>query len=285
MLSVLMTRVIGICSGKGGVGKTTVATNLSIALKDLGKRILIIDCNLSTPHLAYYLGATDYKYTLNDALQGKVDITSTVTPYYGMKFIPASLDMKDLVAIDPMSFKKHLKKILASKNLDFVILDSAPGLGREAVTVLDAADEIIFVTNPFAPTINDVMRSLDVLKELKGGKNVSIVLNMVTGNPHEISANSINDLTHIPVVGEIPFDQNVILSMVSKSPIINYKSSSDASLGIRALAAHLVGAEFKMPAHVKVKKVLQKMKNYFTPQKVSMPQDEESVKEEVFIQK
>ena len=140
MLAVLLTRVIGICSGKGGVGKTTVATNISLALKNLGKKVLLIDCNLSTPHLAYYLGATEYKYTLNDALSGKVDIISTVTPHYGIKFIPASLDMKDLIAIDPMSFKKHLKKIAAPKTFDFIILDAAPGLGREAITVLDAAD-------------------------------------------------------------------------------------------------------------------------------------------------
>lgn len=280
-----MTRVIGICSGKGGVGKTTVASNLSIALKELGKRVMLIDCNLSTPHLAYYLGATDYKYTLNDALNGKVDIISAVTPYYGMKFIPASLDTKDLISVDPMSFKKHLKKILAPRNLDFVILDSAPGLGREAITVLDAADEIIFVTNPFAPMINDVIRSLEVLKELKGGKNVSIVLNMVTGNAHEISAKSITDLTKIPVIAEIQFDQNVALSIVSKSPILNYRPSSGASLGMKSLAAYVAGTEFKMPARVKFRKALQKMKNYFNPQKISMPQDPKSVKEEVFIQK
>ena len=54
-----MTRIIGISSGKGGVGKTTVTANLALALKKMGKRVLMIDCNLSTPHLSYYLGVTD----------------------------------------------------------------------------------------------------------------------------------------------------------------------------------------------------------------------------------
>ena len=133
--------------------------------------------------------------------------------------------------------------------------------------------------------INDVMRTLEVLKHLKGGKNLSIALNMVTGNPHEISAKTVTDLAKIPVVAEIPYDTNVIYSVVSRSPILNYKPSSDASIGIRSLAAYLTGTDFAWPVRTKLKKSLQRVKNYFTPQKISMPQDVESVKEEVYIQK
>ena len=51
-----MVRVINICSGKGGVGKTTVAANLGAALQKFGRKVAVIDCNLTTAHLGLYLG-------------------------------------------------------------------------------------------------------------------------------------------------------------------------------------------------------------------------------------
>jgi len=60
------TRVIGVISGKGGVGKTTFSANLGIALSTFGEKTLIVDCNVTTPHLRYYLGVKDFSTTLNN---------------------------------------------------------------------------------------------------------------------------------------------------------------------------------------------------------------------------
>lgn len=276
-------RVIGIASGKGGVGKTTVATNLALALRSYGKKVLVVDCNLSTPHLSYYMGATNYKYTLNDALSGKVDIISAISLKDGVKYIPASLEIRDIVGIDPTSIKKQMKK-LKNENFDFVILDSAPGLGREALSVMHAADEIIFVATPFAPVVNDVIRSSEVLKSFKGAKSVGIVMNMITEGTHEIFAKSVSDVTGIPVIGKISYDQNVIYGLVSKSPVVTYKPNSIASENFMQLAAFLTGETYKLPSKMKVRSILRKVKNYILPQKIYMPQSLQEVKDEIFIQ-
>lgn len=280
-----MARVIGVCSGKGGVGKTTIVTNLAIALKELGQRVLIIDCNLSTPHMTYYMGAADYKYTLNDVMAGKVDVSSAVHAHYGIKYIPASLDMKDLIGLEPTSIRKHLKKLMNSDQADIILLDSAPGLGREALTVLDAADEIILVTTPFAPMLNDVMRCGEVLKHVKGAKNVNIVLNMVTDGAHEINSSTITDVTGMPVLGKIPLDNNVIFGLVMKSPVMNYRPDSDSSIGFMQLASNMLGQPYKLPMKTKLKTLLTKTKNYMLPQRVVMPQSAKEVRRDIFIQK
>lgn len=280
-----MARVIGICSGKGGVGKTTIVTNLAIALKELGQRVLIIDCNLSTPHITYYMGASDYKYTLNDVMLGKVDVSSAIHTHYGIKYIPASLDLKDLVGLEPTSIRKHLKKLINSDKADVIILDSAPGLGREALIVLDAADEIILVTTPYAPMLNDVMRCGEVLKQIKGAKNVNLVLNMTTDGTHEINSKTIMEVTGMPVIGKIPFDKNVHYSLVLKSPVINYRPSSDASVGFMQLASNLVGQPYRLPAKFRLKNAITKFKNYMLPQKAPMPQSAKEVERDIFIQK
>lgn len=279
-----MTRIIGVASGKGGVGKTTVSTNLALALRDFGKKVLLIDCNLSTPHLAYYLGVSNYKYTLNDALLGKVGIESTTHLKDGIKYIPASLNLKDLVGIDTMSFKKHLKK-LQNEKYDFVILDAAPGLGREALSVLDAAEEIIFVTTPFVPMVNDVIRSAEVLRGLKGMKNVSVVMNMITEGSHEVLAKSVTGLTGFPVVGEISYDQNVVYGLAAKSPIINFKPNSMSSINFRSLAAGFAGVDYKVPKIHRFRKAMKRLKNNLSFRNVSMPQSVDDLSDDIFIQK
>lgn len=282
--SMVLARIIGIASGKGGVGKTTVATNLALALRDFGKRVLLIDCNLSTPHLAYYLGVSNYKHTLNDAMLGKVDINSAAHLKDGIRYIPASLNLKDLVGVDTMGFKKHMKKIQADK-YDFIILDAAPGLGREALAVLDAAEEIIFVTNPFIPMVNDVMRSAEVLRSLRGVKSVSVVMNMVTEGSHEILARSVTSLTGFPVVGNISYDQNVVYGLAAKSPIINYKPNSDSSINFRMLAAQIAGLAYKAPKMHHIKKAFRKFRNGIFSSGVSMPQSNADLSEDLMLQK
>lgn len=279
-----MARIIGVASGKGGVGKTTVSTNLALALRDFGKRVLLIDCNLSTPHLAYYLGVSNYKYTLNDALLGKVDIISTAHLKDGIRYIPASLNLKDLVGVDTASFKKHLKKLQNDK-YDFIILDSAPGLGREALSVLDAAEELIFVTTPFVPMVNDVIRSAEVLKSLKGVKNVNIVMNMITEGSHEILSRSVTNLTGFPVIGQISYDQNIVYGLAAKSPIVNYKPNSSSSIDFKALAANLLGIDYKVPRMHIIKKTIKRLKNRLVSRSVMMPQSAEDLSEDLSIQK
>lgn len=257
-----MTRVIAISSGKGGVGKTTITANLALALKNLGRKVTVVDCNLSTPHLAYYLGHTSYKYTLNDALLGKVDIVSAVHNYEGMRFVPASLDLQDLVDLDLTKFKKHLKKLtLPADKADFILLDSAPGLGREALTVLDAADEVIFVTLPFLPMVNDVVRARAILNQMSGGKILSVVLNMVTYGSNELVSKSVEEMTGLPVLGEIPFDRNVVNSMAFKTPVVANNPNAFASSAIIKIASALTNSDYKEPNRFRLVKFLARLRN------------------------
>jgi len=280
-----LTRVIGVASGKGGVGKTTVSTNLALALRDFGKKVLLVDCNLSTPHLAYYLGVSNYKHTLNDVMLGRVNADSAPQLKDGIKYIPASLDLKDLHGIDTMDFKKHVKKLAQSDKFDYIILDSAPGLGREALAVLDAAEEIIFVTTPFVPMVNDIIRSAEVLKRIRGVKGISVVMNMVTEGSHEIFGRSISGLTGFPISGQISYDQNVVYGLAAKSPIVNFKPNSVPSIEFRKLAAGLAGVDYKAPRSYGMKKVIRRVRNRIFSGGVSMPQSADDLNEDLVIQK
>lgn len=273
-----MTRIIGIISGKGGVGKSTIALNLALALKRFKKSVALVDCNLSTPHLSYYLGTNDYIGTVNDVLRNKMDIESAMYNYSGVKYLPASVKFEDLIGVDLAKFKKHLVKL--EKKTDFIILDAAPGLGKEALFVMDASKEIMFVTSPFVPMIGDVIRCKEVLKQF-GEKKMGILLNMVTYGTHELKKDVVEEVTELPVIGEIPYDSNVMQSMVMKYPLLEYKPESLSSINFMRIASLLAEKDYEIPMKVKWHKLFTTVRNVLLPNNIRMSDKAEDVKKEL----
>src|SRR3989338_4734544 len=91
-----MTKFIAIASGKGGVGKTTTALNLGTALSNFGKDVVVVDANLSTPHISLHLGSPKLRVTLNDSLKGIVNIKDTAYLHpSGVRIIPSSIALEE----------------------------------------------------------------------------------------------------------------------------------------------------------------------------------------------
>ena len=238
-----MVRIIGIVSGKGGVGKTTVSLNLgAILAKHHKKNVTLVDCNVTTSHLSLYLGMYYCPVTLNKVLRGENYIEDSIHEHFsGMKIIPASLSLSDLEGIDMTELRNNLKGIF-NRN-DIILLDSSPGLGREAMATIKASDELLYITNPYVPFVMDVIRCQEVAKEI-GVKELGIVLNMVHKKKHEMTKHEIEELTKLPVISTIPFDTNVHKSLALKMPIALYKPNTAASKEMFKLASFLVGEKY-----------------------------------------
>lgn len=234
------TRVIGIISGKGGVGKTTFSANLAIALTALEKRVVVVDCNVTTPHLSYYLGVKNFSTTINNVFAGDVDVTFAPLDQNGVMFIPASEQFVDLKKVDMRELSKIIGKLATKGDFDFIILDSAPGLGREAVGVLRACNEIIFLVNPTVPNVMDIVRCNEVARML-GHKNFSMVLNMVRGKDYELTPDRAEQLFEMPVLGVIPFDENIMDSTAEGVPIMWYRPKAPSCNCFMYIAARLAG--------------------------------------------
>jgi septum site-determining protein MinD len=233
-----MTRVIGIVSGKGGVGKTTLVSNLALSLKEFGERVAAVDCNVTTPHLSHYLGAYNYQLSLNDVLKGNAIITNASYYHNGIIIVPASQNLEDLMDSDMSNLKSGLEPLKSIT--DIMLLDSAPGLGREALSVLNACDEVLFVSNPLTPAINDVQKCAEVVRRL-GVKINGIVLNMVRNEGFELTTEQVEKMTGIPVIASIPFDKEILNGLSQRSPIVDYKPNSPSSLACATLASGLLG--------------------------------------------
>src|SRR6056297_1525126 len=84
-------RIVGLISGKGGVGKTTLTVNLGIALQQMGKKVTIVDADFLASNLGVYLGRYDHPVKIQDVLNGNADVESAIFRHpTGVKAITCS---------------------------------------------------------------------------------------------------------------------------------------------------------------------------------------------------
>ncbi len=233
-----MSRIIGVISGKGGVGKTTIAMNMAAALAGhYGVRTALVDCNVTTSHIGLHLGTYNYPKTLNHVLRGDANIhEASYDVFQGLNLVPASISIRDLDGIDIVNLKDSAREL--SQRHDIVLLDSAPGLGREAMGTLRAADEVIMVANPNILSVTDLLRCGEVCSEL-GVKPAGIVMNMVHNDKSEIDSKEVERLTGIPVLASIPFHHSLRKSTSMQAPLVYMKPKDKASREIIKLSSHI----------------------------------------------
>lgn len=234
-----MTRIITVCSGKGGSGKTSTTTNLAASLVSKGIDTLIIDANLTTPNLSLHLGIPFYPVTLNDVLEGNSTISNaTYTHSSGMKVVPASLSTDALKRLDVTKLEKIMFDILGTAQI--VLIDAAAGLGKEAQVAIHLADELIIVTNPEMPAVVDALKTIKIAQE-HGTKILGVVLNRVGGHQYEMSSQEVANMLGVPIIAQIPNDTKVSGSIAAKMPVVKFSPRCKASLEFKRLASAVVG--------------------------------------------
>lgn len=167
-------RIIAIASGKGGVGKTTVAANLGATLSELHKKVVIIDMDLAMPNLEIITGLKNPNVGLIDVLEGRLELDKVVhAGPAGTKIIPPG------VMLDGYSKDENRGKIIKLfRNFpietDYIILDMPPG--REAIDVLYDDVEALIVINYDKASILDAI-NMKALLDRKGVKILGAILN------------------------------------------------------------------------------------------------------------
>ena len=234
-----MAKLITITSGKGGVGKTTTAINLGAAINGFGKEVIVLDANLTTPNVGLHLGAPIVPISLNHVLLGKARISDAIYEHEsGTKIVPSSLSVRELRRLDHGRLKEVGKKL--RKMADYVIYDSAAGLGEEAIAALEAGDELIIVTNPEIPAATDALKTSKLIQEL--GKEVrGVIVTRVRGTKTEMPIANIRDMLELPILGVVPEDDMMQMSLVMKDALVHTHPKSKGARAYRQIAAKLIG--------------------------------------------
>ncbi len=237
-----MKKIIVITSGKGGVGKTTTAINLGAAINKFGKDVLVVDANLTTPNIGIHLNSPEVPVNLNHVLQKKAYPFEAVYEHEsGLKIMPASLSIKELKKIKHNKIKDFRKDFLEIS--DYIILDSAAGLGEEAMSAIDAADDIIIVTNPEMPAITDALKTIKLAEEMK--KNIcGVIITKVRKNKSELGPEIVKDMLEVPILGMIPEDLIIQKALRLKDAVINTHPKSKPSRAYKEIAAKIIDVPY-----------------------------------------
>jgi flagellar biosynthesis protein FlhG len=191
------TRVIAVTSGKGGVGKTTVAVNLALLLAELGHRVLVVDADLGLANVDVMLGLNPARH-LGRLLAGECaaeDIAEEGP--LGLMVISGGSGLRELADTD-----EHGRQLLREKlrayypKFDFVVIDTSPGIGDHVLGFLTDADEILLVTTPEPTSLRDTYAATKAIVGRLPGIEPSLVVNMASSEAAANDAvNALNSVT------------------------------------------------------------------------------------------
>lgn len=238
-------QVIAVTGGKGGVGKTNVSVNLSLALADLGRRVMLLDADLGLANVDVLLGLTP-KRTLADVINGECDLKDVlIQGPGGIRIVPAASGTQSMVQLSPM---QHAGLIQAFSeigyNVDVLVVDTAAGIGDGVVSFVRAAQEVIVVVCDEPTSITDAYALIKLLNRDYGMNRFRVLANMAH-SPQEgrnlfakltkVTDRFLDDVA-LQYLGAVPYDESVRKAVQKQRAVYEAFPRSKCSLAFKAIA-------------------------------------------------
>jgi ATP-binding protein involved in chromosome partitioning len=241
--------LIAVASGKGGVGKTTVAVNLAIALKNLGAAVGLMDADVYGPNVPVMLGTNEQPRALDER---------TIIPVqaYGLKMISMGLlnpGDKPLVWRGPMlhSVMQQFLRSVRWGQLDYLVVDLPPGTGDVQLSLIQTVSVTgaVIVTTPSLVALADVRRAIEMFRQVNV-EVLGVVENMSYFScPH--CSGHIDVFGHgegerlaktfqIPFLGEIEIDPQIRIGGDTGKPVASFGEDAPGGKSIYAVARNVI---------------------------------------------
>jgi len=248
-------QVIAVTGGKGGVGKTTVAVNLSLALAKMGRRVVLLDADLGLANIDILLGLTP-RYTLADVLEGRCELSEALMPGPGgIRVAPASSGLQNMTHLEPAQYRALIQAFSdIGDKLDVLIIDTAAGIGGSVINFIRASQEVLVVVCDEPTSISGAYGLIKLLNLNYGLQRFRVLANM-TGSPAEgrnlfAKLEKITEMfldVSLQYVGAVPNDESAHKAVQKGRAVFEAFPRSKCAQAFQALA-HNVDS-WPLPTH------------------------------------
>jgi septum site-determining protein MinD len=240
-----------ICSGKGGVGKTTLTANLGIALASQGVRTAVLDADFGLRNLDLLLGLENrIVYTAQEVLAGSCRLEQAMVKHKqepNLSLLPAG-NPRMLDWLKPEDMQKIVEMI--KPHFDVILIDAPAGIEDGFKNAAAAAEEAIIVTTPEVSAVRDADRVIGLLNT-RGINPIQLVLNRVRpkmmANQEMLGISDVTDILALPLIGLVLEDEQVIVSTNRGEPLTLGNGKSPAAIAYRNVAKRLMGEQIPLP--------------------------------------
>jgi flagellar biosynthesis protein FlhG len=240
-------RVLAVTSGKGGVGKSNISVNLAIALANQKKSVLVLDADLGMANIDVLLGIRP-QYDLYHVISGEKTLDEVIVEAPGgIGIIPASSGVSRMVNLNEV---EHAGLIRAfdeiSRRVDYLVIDTAAGIGSSVVTFARAAQDVIVVVCDEPASITDAYALIKVLKQDHGVKRFQVLANMVRDVEHgrrlyaklaHVAENFLD--ISLGYLGSVPVDDRLREAVRQQKPVLLSAPQCAAGVALQSLGSRI----------------------------------------------
>jgi flagellar biosynthesis protein FlhG len=237
-------KVIAVSSGKGGVGKTNVSVNLSVALAALGKEVMLLDADLGLANVDVLLGLNP-AYDLSHVITGQRSLEEVIVEGpSSLKIIPASSGISRMANLSPMEQAGLISAFSELGNaVDVLVVDTGAGIADNVITFCRASQEVIVVVCDEPASITDAYAFIKVMSREHAITHFQILANMAhTAHEgrelyHKLSKTTERflDVT-LTFMGTIPFDTQLRKAVQHQRAVVEVYPRSTSAQALKRLA-------------------------------------------------
>jgi flagellar biosynthesis protein FlhG len=263
-----LTRVIVVTSGKGGVGKSTLALNIALCLCMAGKKVVLMDADMGMGNIDIMLGLAP-QYNLYHMITDKKALRDIIiTGPENLSIIPGGSGISELANLKDEQLRRILVELgTLDGEYDYMIIDTGAGISKSVTSFLLAADDVVVVTTPEPTSLTDAYGVIKTMAREEFCGNIGLVVNraatsaegMLTAEKLRIVIKKFLD-RDINILGQITNESVIEEGIRRQEPFLILFPRSQAAADIRAIARNLTKGS---SAAIKTEQNRGGIKNFF----------------------
>ncbi|MCA1053530.1 MinD/ParA family protein [Rossellomorea aquimaris] len=265
-------KTIGIVSGKGGVGKSNISTNLSILLGKADKKVMLFDMDIGMGNIHLLLG-THHKYSIMDYIENEeLELQDVIcSNVHGISYIGGGNGLKSIVEWKEDQLERFYEALdYLVLEYDYIIFDMGAGATRETLDLLLTMEDILVVTTPEPTSITDAYSMMKYIHLRDDGKEFYLICNRAI-NKHEgmVTISRLQETVRrflnkeIVSLGVLPEDPVVRRAVSEQTPLIKAFPRSPISLSLQAISSSFLLQSEKLKHQEEKSSFLKNIRNLF----------------------